>query len=474
MQTRQRNLKRAAILGWTLSIAVLSLTATEWQVRLQWVPGQELVYRGEVHELANGRGVHFRREYELEVRSLALAQRGSDLEVAFLTTLRPKIAAAAAPAHASVRLELAWVTAQGEVVAPNRAPPTVARDGPTSWECGFVVPLPKDSWKTGQTWIHQEPGQPPEEWRVAGTENLAGTTCLKLLRTQKSPDWEKPRADQRAWYRKEVIWLDPRLGVAQRVEREISRREPAHLQATGSIITRYELVSSLQYEPRLLEDCRREIRITAQLQAQLSDLLVPGRKAQPEEFLQLARRAEEASVGPATPYRSALQRLVQSAQAAARGEIAPGAGHEAVPALEVGQAAPDFLVPDWRNQQNVSLRQFRGRPVLLLFLQTRSPLNGEILLQVRRLMLQHPEWDLVPAIAFMDEDRQAAEDLLLRRAWEYPVLQGQALRASYRVEATPRLVLIDGQGVVQGQYTGWGPEIPRILLRDLKRICPRE
>ncbi|GBD36762.1 hypothetical protein HRbin36_01890 [bacterium HR36] len=465
---------RAVIIS--LAMAALCCAATtQWQIHLHWPVGQELLYRGEVHETASGRGVQFRREYALEVRALALEQRGDDVEVAFLTLLRPKTAGLAQPENGTVRLEVAWVTALGEIIAPNRMPPTVSLEAPTTWECGFVARFPRTpAWKEGQTWQHTEPGQPVEEWRVVRRENLAGTTCVKLLRVQKSEDWEKPRADRRAWYRRDVIWLEPRLGIAQRVEREIARREPAHVQATGSIITRYELVSSLRYEPRLLEDCKRDIRLTAQLQDQLRDLLTPGRAAKPEDFLALVRHAEQAQVGPATPYRLALQRLARTAEAASRREVTPVAAQDVPAGLEIGKAAPEFLVPDWRTGQNVSLRQFRGRPTLLLFLQPRSDLSREVLLQVQRLVQNNPEWDMRPVVLFMEEDREAVRDLLQRRDWPYPVLLGRALRASYQVEATPRLVLLDGQGVVQGQYTGWGPEIPLLLRRDLRRIAEKK
>lgn len=453
-----------------LATAACLLLAAEWKVSLQWSSGQELLYRGEIHELASGRGVQFRKEYALEIRALAIEERGDDVAVAFLTTIRPKNAPATS-GTGTVRLELAWVNRRGEIFAPNRTPPVLSLDAPTTWECGFVVRLPGNVLQDGQSWRHQEPGQPAEEWRVVGSETIAGTACPKLLRLQKSEDWERPRADRRAWYRREVLWLEPRLGVAQRVEREIARREPAQTQATGSILTRYELVSNFRYEPRLLEDCRREIRLAVQLQDQLRDLLTPGRKTTPEDFLQLARRVEQIPATPTTPYRVALERLALTAQAAARGEVTPVSVQENIPALEVGKPAPDFLVPDWRKGQQVSLRQFRGRPAVLLFLHPRSPLSGEILLHLQRLVQQNADWEVQPVALFIHEDREAVGELLARRDWKYPVLVGSALRASYQIDATPRLVVLDGQGVVQGIYTGWGPEIPQLLLRDLRRVA---
>jgi hypothetical protein len=36
------------------------------------------------------------------------------------------------------------------------------------------------------------------------------------------------------------------------------------------------------------------------------------------------------------------------------------------------------------------------------------------------------------------------------------------------VESTPRLVVLDADGVVRGSYLGWGIEIQEAVLEDLK------
>jgi len=43
------------------------------------------------------------------------------------------------------------------------------------------------------------------------------------------------------------------------------------------------------------------------------------------------------------------------------------------------------------------------------------------------------------------------------------------LRLSYAVDATPKFVVLDADGVVRGSYTGWGPETPRGVVEELKR-----
>ena len=40
---------------------------------------------------------------------------------------------------------------------------------------------------------------------------------------------------------------------------------------------------------------------------------------------------------------------------------------------------------------------------------------------------------------------------------------------SYAVEATPKVVLLDSDGVVRGTYLGWGRETPSAVTEELKR-----
>jgi hypothetical protein len=73
----------------------------------------------------------------------------------------------------------------------------------------------------------------------------------------------------------------------------------------------------------------------------------------------------------------------------------------------------------------------------------------------------------------MSEDaeivRKQREELHLT----YPLLNGLGLRKSYAVEATPKLMVLDAEGVVRGEYVGWGQETAGNVLADLKRSKPR-
>ena len=45
-------------------------------------------------------------------------------------------------------------------------------------------------------------------------------------------------------------------------------------------------------------------------------------------------------------------------------------------------------------------------------------------------------------------------------------------RASYAVESTPKLVLLDGVGIVRGSYLGWGRQTPQEVQEELKNWLP--
>ena len=54
------------------------------------------------------------------------------------------------------------------------------------------------------------------------------------------------------------------------------------------------------------------------------------------------------------------------------------------------------------------------------------------------------------------------------------LLSGTGLRIAYNVEATPKLVLLDGDQIVRGQWTGWGPQTAGEVLDELKRWLPKK
>jgi hypothetical protein len=453
---------------------------SEWQLAPRLGRAQELVYRGSFTEEAFGSGVQFSRTYRLETRALVLEAPPQGLEVALLTVF--KLQPAGGPRVGSppgedtgvcaARLELARVDAQGRVtpVDPG-ASLAVPLDGLPTVECGAFIEVPRGSVGAGRAWEVAEDGRPPRAWKTAGTETVNGISCLKLVGVQQSDDWERPRADRTAWRRQDTVWVSPRLGVAYRVERIIDRREPAHNEPTLRSVSRYELESSLQYPAQLFTDRRREIVQARSFAESAAPLLpAPAKHVSQIEAL-LGKINHHLENQPPTPYREAVLQVKRRVEAARRGESPPAPPSDEIPVMPVaarGQAAPDFVAPDFTGRESARLRRWLGRPVLMAFYNPASHTAEDMLRFAQALHEAHRGQLTVVALAMSDDServRKQHTDLRL----SFPILNGKGLRSSYGVEATPRLMLLDADGVVRGIYVGWGTETPAEVSAELRR-----
>jgi hypothetical protein len=449
---------------------------TEWLLAPRLGRGQELVYRGSYAEQAAGQGVQFSRSYRLESRVFVLDTPPRSLEVALQTILKLRMARGERgdePEPSSVRLELAHVDLQGRITADPGIALAAPLEGPATVECGAFVEVPRGRVGLKQVWEVLEPNRPARGWRVLGVEIVNGTSCLKLEGLQQSEDWDSPRADRTAWRRRDTVWLNPRLGVAYRVERTIERREPAHRDPTQRSIAQYELQSNIQYPGQLFEDRRCEILQAQKLNEAIAPLLPDASKygRKPFENL-LVRIAYHLDNQPATPYREAVLQVKRRAEAASRGEsppTVPADDWSHGPAVAVlDQRAPDFIVVNLLTGELTQLRQWLGRPILMVFYHPNSQTVESVLHFAQAVQEKYGRQVFVLGFAVsedVDAIRKQASDLHL----PLPIHSGKGLRQSYGVEATPKLVILDSSGVVRGHYIGWGPETPALITEALQR-----
>jgi peroxiredoxin len=443
--------------------------------------GQELVYRGTFSEEAASSGVQFSRYYRIESRVFVLEALSRGLDVAFLTTLRGKAAPGEPqePSPASIRLEVAQVDLQGRVLPEGRRPLAVPLEGPPTAECGAFVEVPPRQVRPDESWVIAEEGRPVRTWRAVGYEMVDGTSCLKLVGTQESDDWERPRADRAAWRRQDTVWLAPRLGITYRVERVLERRDPARRDVSHRSTLRYELESPIQYPRHLYEDRRDEIVKARTFQEKAAPLLAsPGRAATGQVEALLARVQYHLDHQPPTPYREAVLQIKQRLEAARRGESPPAPLNDegsAAPAVAaVGTAAPDFLATDYTGHETARLQHWLGRPVVLVFYSPASTQAAPVLHFAQRLADAYHEQVAVLGLAMGGEAEQVRRqrDAL---GLTIPLLDGGGLRQSYDVSATPKLVVLDAAGVVRCGYVGWGQEVRGAVLVEVQRcLAPQK
>jgi peroxiredoxin len=452
---------------------------SEWLLLPRLTKAEELVYRGSYTEEAVGAGVQFGRAYRLESRIVVLDANPKGAELALLTVLKPqaekKDRAEETPC-VSARLELAKLDLQGRLTTDPGVSLMAPLDGPPSLECGAFLETPNGRLKLEQAWEVSESGRPVQTWKVEGTATVGGVNCIKLTGVQQSNDWDKPRADHTAWRRTDTVWLIPRLGVAQKVERVIERREPARKDPARRYTVSYDLDSSLQYPAQLFEDRRREIaQIHTLGQAAAPLLAVPAKNSTQLETLQ-GKITHFLEDQPPSPFREAAVQLKRRVEAARRGDpspVPPAADVETAPSVaKLGYTAPDFLASDFDSKESIRPRRWLGKPVLMVFYNPSSPTVEELLRFAQAVHEAYGKEATVVGLAMSDaaeKVRKQRTDLKLTIG----VLNGVALRKSYDVEATPKLIVLDAEGVVRAAYDGWGEETAAGVKADLKKALPR-
>jgi peroxiredoxin len=449
---------------------------TEWQVFPRLSRGQELVYKGTFTEETVGKGVQFSRSYRLDSLVFVLDTPPRGLDVAFHTTFKLRTARPTGmeePKPASVRLELVKVDVQGRLTADPTLSLLAPLDGPATVETGAFVEIPRGRVKLNQSWEVSEEGRPVRTWKVLGTEAINGISYLKLEGVQQSPDWEQPRADRMAWRRRDVVWLEPRLGVAYKVERTIERKEPAHRDPSQRLFVQYELQSQIRYPGRFFEDRKREILQVQKFNEAVIPLLPNPTKQGPKTYdALLAKINNHLDNQPPTPYREAILQVKRRVESARRGET-PAAVLPDLPGAEAttattGQRAPDFVTTNLLTRESFRLRRSLGRPILMVFYTPSSLTVREVLRFSQTVQDAHRQGVTVLAFAISDDVEQIRKQQTEFRL-SFPILSGKGLRQTYAVDATPKLIVLDGDGVVRGSYVGWGPETGTSVTEELKQ-----
>lgn len=456
---------------------------TGWLLLPRLGRGQELVYLGTFQQEPIGAGIHPLRKYILKTRMLVLDAKPKHWEVAVLTCLRNggrKTENQDDPLAgiAFVRLELGNLDKQGTLTHADGSSMTIPLEEPPTLETGFLVSVPRIRLSKEHFWLVPDPGRPKMRWQILGTELVGGTKCVKIRGVQQSPDWKKPRGDHTAWNRTEYVWIEPRSGIAAKVVREVLFRDPARDQPTKKITVRYELDSQFAYPGRLFEHRRQEALHAGKFDAEAEKYL-PQATSNKKRLTALTQRmGQYFETRPPTPYRKAIFHLQQRIQKALRGEIVIRSTKKLFPKrperqlAEVGQRVPNFLVTDLAKRKPFQLYRNLGKPLLLVFYNPKTPNGKRVLNFAKRVHEKYKSRVTVMGLS-MTEDREAL--LAQHKELELPfrIYSGKGLHETFRVDATPHMVVLDSNGIMRAGYTGWGFQIPSEIFEELSRCFPK-
>ena len=449
---------------------------SEWLLTPRLGRAQELVYRGTFTEEALGGGVQLSRAYRLETRAFVLDTPAKGTDLALLTVVKPREGRGDGPAPppSSVRLELARLDLQGKLSAGPGPALAVPLDGPPTLECGAFVEVPRGRVGPNQSWEVGEDGRPVRTWQVAGSEPVNGTGCVKLVGTQQTDDWDRPTGGQTAWRRQDTVWLAPRLGIAYRVERVIEKREAGRREPAQRSLLRCELETNLQYPGQLFEDRHKEILQAHAFAETAAPLLANPARHGPQLDALLTKIAAYAERNPPTPYREAVHQVKRRAEAARRGEAPPAAPPDLTPTSTqtagLNRPAPDFVAPDFGASESARLKRWLGKPIVMVFYSPTSANAPDLLRFAQSLGDAHRDVQVLGLAMSEDAERVRRQRADLKLT--FPVLNGTGLRLSYGVEATPKLIVVDRDGLVRGACVGWGRETPGEVTEELQRWLP--
>jgi peroxiredoxin len=223
----------------------------------------------------------------------------------------------------------------------------------------------------------------------------------------------------------------------------------------------------------LFENRRRELREYHALADAAAPLLrEPERTGRQAVEVLAAKIMSYVQDNPATPYREAILQLKRRLETLERGDaVSIEASEEAnpvTPKAALGLPGPDFLVSDLTTRESLRLRRLLGQPILLVFFSPGSKSCRELLQFAQEQLEAQPKGIRVLGLAVSDDTQLVARERQELKL-SFPIAAGQGLRLTYGVDATPKIVLLDADGIVRGGYVGWGPEMPRLIQDELSR-----
>ena len=455
----------------------------------QFEARQELVWSGIYTEEINRGSTKRRRAFDFETRLLVLNRRDTGTELALLTsfTLQPDPQTKEPIPAPLVRLELIHVATNGKVTSIQPAPwldnqpaerktlPPLPLEGLPTFETGMFIEIPSPTLAEGLTWDSAESGRPFRSWKVVRIQHPRGAHCFQMVSEQESDNWSQGSSTRPLFRRTEEIQLAASSGFACKVDRRIEKKDPNSSEVNVDSRLIYEQKSKSRLTGDAFREQFDELREVIYSQAVL-DQLMPKVGRDPKPFDGLLNHISTYEINfksrEESSFREVLVQLKQKAEMARRGQIPPNLNADETietnfSELKLNQSAADLLVSRLDDEGKLRLKRLRNTPVVLLYLQPTSSALRESLEFSDRLISKY-------------EDRLAVVPLMIgkletlgtiRREWQIklPIYDGNEARLRHRVESTPRVVILDREGVVRAILDGWGKESPELIQRELEK-----
>lgn len=140
----------------------------------------------------------------------------------------------------------------------------------------------------------------------------------------------------------------------------------------------------------------------------------------------------------------------------------------------IGSPAPEFQIPDI-NGQSISLKDFRGKAVLLNFWATWcGPCREEIPSLNALYQRYRDQGFVVLGVSVDEEDQDVIEEFLKVIPVDFPILLDpeQTLATTYETFRIPESFFIDPEGKIVGKVSGPQDYEAPVFAKKVERILP--
>jgi cytochrome c biogenesis protein CcmG/thiol:disulfide interchange protein DsbE len=141
----------------------------------------------------------------------------------------------------------------------------------------------------------------------------------------------------------------------------------------------------------------------------------------------------------------------------------------------LGSVSPDFTLESVSGAK-IKLSDFRGKVVLLDFWATWCPpcrMSTPALIELNEA---YKGKDLVIIGISLDEDKSQVKPFLKREGVKHTVVYGadSSIDQAYRIESIPSFFILDKNGVIRKQFSGYFPGIDREWAEEINLLLKQK
>jgi hypothetical protein len=463
-------------IAWTLLLVPVWNDAPEGGVKLapKYTGGQEIVYSGTIIETCTGaHGATYEQPYDVETTALVTqmdAKRNAEIACYTVVKMPTQDADAAQKSMDDVstfHFDMMRVSPQGMATwmsGPMKGKtPTPTLSGQSPWELGCFMQVPTEPVVKGTQWTIQTEGQPPVKCTAMGAETVDGEPCMKIACMQQSPTWLLKNATQPAWQCESMVWMTMKKGMVYKVMRTFTARDADEAMPTRCVKTTYTQATNIVFNGPELQARTTDFEAAVKAQIEWEKLASGKSDRAPKNQIGSIRHQLQFALDKslASPYRLAMQEMLRVAEEAEKNvvlskpSLPPSMPHMAA---VVGKRARHLAVRDMESNEMLTLKNFKGKCVILVYCDPESALSRKALETVLQSTKNAKGSAEVYAVC-TKMDKEVMDSLKMAIPSGYKVCKAQAMDRSYGMIAMPHTIMIDKDGMLRANFLGYGPEL---------------